>query len=179
MKTKRIQRIAALLLTICCVCVFSTMPVAAASNKTVTRSYDVVSVDNGIKAISGYARDSFKITYNGKKVVSCSPSQTKKDLNSGMFQSGGKIKLIKKTAGKWTYQSVWKINLKLMPKAMQTVALKFAPEIVAIQKIGTIVQVTTTYEVNANGTLKKTKTNLKWFTTIAKYLKQVNKLFRF
>ena len=174
---KRVKRITALLLTICCVCVFSIAPVFAASSKTVTRSYDVTYVDNGLKFLDCYARDSFKITYDGKKVISCKPTQTKKDLTSGMFAAGG-IKCTKKTSAKWTYQSVWSINLRLLPACMQALAAKVAPEIVAIQKIGTIAKITTTYEVNANGTLKKTKTTIKWFTTIAKYVTQVKKIFK-
>lgn len=175
---KRFRRMVGLILTVCCVCAFSIAPVFAASNKTVTRSHDVSYVDNGFKALNGYARDSFKITYDGKRVVSCSASQNKKDLNTGIYTKGG-IKCKKKTTGKWTYESVWSINLKLMPKQMQLLAKKYVPAIAAIQKIGTIVRVTTTYEVKGDGTLKKTNTNLKWFTGIAKYKKQIGSLFKF
>lgn len=172
----RFKRLMAIILTVCCIFVFSGLPTFAAS-KTVTRTYDVTTVDNGFKALYCYARDNFKIAYDGKKVVSCTASQTKKDLDTGMFGKGG-IKCIKKTNSKWTYQSIWSINLRLMPSSLLKVAKKVAPEIVAIQKIGTIVKITTTYEVNANGTLKKTSTSVKWFTEIAKYINQVKKFIK-
>lgn len=173
---KKIVRLTAVMLMVCCICVYSVVPVAAASNKTVTRSYDVTYTDLGIKALDGYARDTFKITYNGSKVVSCKTSQSKKDFGTGMLSKGG-IKLKKKTAKVWTYESTWSINLRFIPKSLEPVVVKYIPQLVAIQKVGTIVKATTIYEVKADGKLKTVKTTLKWFTTVAKYKKQIEKYF--
>ena len=178
MSIRKSQRIVAVLLTLCCICVCLSMPVSAAGKKTVTKSYDVISVYSNIKPLSGYGRDTFKITYDGKKVISCSASQSKYDLGSGIFKKGG-IKCTKKTAAKWTYQSIWSVNLRLLPFYLQPIAKKYAPEISAIQKLGTIVQVTTTYEVRADGSLKRIKSSLKWFTTIARYKNQIVKILKF
>ena len=175
---KKLRRMMAILLTVCCVCVFAAAPTFAASNQTKTQNYDVLRSDNVIKALNCYGRDSFRITYNGNKVIACTATQTKSDLGSGLYEKGG-IKCTKKTSGKWTYQSVWKLNLRLMPKSMVPLAKKYAPALVALQKVGTILKVTTTYEVNANGTLKKVKTSLQWFTTLASYKNAVAKWFRF
>lgn len=172
---KKAKRIIALGLTMCCLFTFSAMPAFAAA-KSVTRSHMVFNLSNLIVK-DFVAKDSFKINYDGKKVIGCTPSQSKYDMGSNMFQKGG-IKCTKKTASVWTYQSVWKLNMKLMPKKLVPLAKVCAPEIVNIQKVGTILQATTTYEVKADGSLRKVKTTLKWFTSASKLINQVKKIVK-
>lgn len=174
---KKSKRIVAILLSLMLVAMLIPST-ASASTKSVKSSYTVVQADNLIKALSVYAKDNFTIKYDGKKVIGCTYTQTKSDLKSDMFAKGG-IKRVKKTSSKWTYQSVWSVNMKLMPKAMEKIAKKITPELKAIEKVGTIVKVTTTYEVNAKGTLKKTKTSFKWFTSLAKYKKFLDNLLKY
>ena len=156
------KKLTAIILTFTLILGFSVT--ANAATKKVTKKYYALHTDSMLSAFDYYGRDTIQLKYNTSKktISSCKVSQsTKNPWGAALVKKGG-VKVKKLSSKKWQYTTTWYLNFKILPSGFQQVAKKITPYLAAISDLGKFVKVTCVYQVNGNGTVKRSSFKYKF-----------------